>query len=382
MKERLGQNGVSMITIKSEQYLSELGKRESNQDNGGWDEGSIYVVCDGKGEHSFGEVASEIVAQTFINELHSNPESDIASIINRSENRISKFIEENPAGGGMSSTLALLHFLPNKARIAWVGNSRVYHFRSGKILFKTKDHSWANDAVSTEIINEHEAENHPKSNVITRAIQGAHKRITAEELVRKDVQKNDYFLLCSDGVFEAWTDSALESLFATVKNAEEALQALHEQCYLHSNDNYTAIVLQVEEVNNDVPREAGPSTESTPRGTRQAKGESASGFLSLLKRNAFLIGGLVVLIFGIMVYFFQRDSSHDTLPEFNTTNVNGKRIDFVEDDIEKIEKKAIEEEEEYTQETVDDRSDYEPTSRNARASNGSSNAGEGGPSEE
>jgi len=185
-----------MIIIKSEQYLSELGKGENNQDNGGWDAGNSYVVCDGDGK-ALGEVASEIVAQTFLNELHSNPAQDISSIVSRSENRITKFVEENPEGSGISSTLALLQFAGNRARIAWVGNSRVYHIRDGKVLFRTKDHSWVNDAVSAGIITKEEAVNHPKSKVITRAIQGAHKRTTAEEVICKDVRENDYFLLCS-----------------------------------------------------------------------------------------------------------------------------------------------------------------------------------------
>lgn len=366
-----------MIIIKSEQYLSELGKGENNQDNGGWDAGNSYVVCDGDGK-ALGEVASEIVAQTFLNELHSNPSQDISSIVSRSENRITKFVEENPEGSGISSTLALLQFAGNRARIAWVGNSRVYHIRDGKILFRTKDHSWVNDAVSAGIITKEEAVNHPKSKVITRAIQGAHKRTTAEEVICKDVRENDYFLLCSKGIQEAWTDASLSTLFANTSSAEEALQTLHEKCYLESKDNYTAILVQVAEVNDEVSY-VEESSENLPN--HASKKANEPGILSFLKRNYLLVGGLAVLVFGILVYIFQRDTTHDTLPEFSTTNANGKRIDFVEDDIEKIEKKAVEEEEEYTQEIIDDRDD-EPSSRNARASNGSANAREDRPVDE
>ncbi|MFN4910827.1 MAG: PP2C family protein-serine/threonine phosphatase [Flavobacteriales bacterium] len=366
-----------MIIIKSEQYLSELGKGENNQDNGGWDAGNSYVVCDGDGK-VLGEVASEIVAQTFLNELTSDPGQDISSILQRSENRISKFIEENPEGSGISSTLALLQFVGNRARIAWVGNSRVYHIRDGKILFRTKDHSWVNDAVSAGIINQEEAVNHPKSKVITRSIQGVNKRTSAEEVICKDVRKNDYFLLISDGISEAWTDASLATLFANTTGAEAALQTLHEECFLHSKDSYTAIIVQVAEVT-DEDSYAEETRENSSKHT--SKKSKNSSILSFLKRNYLMLGGLAVLIFGILVYIFQRDTNHDTLPEFSTTNAKGKPIDFVEDDIEKIEKKAVEEEEEYTQEIIDDRDD-EPASRNARAPIGTANAGDESPGEE
>lgn len=369
-----------MIIIKSEQYLSELGKQENNEDNGGWDSGNAYVVCDGSGVNALGEAASEIVAQTFINDLHTNPESDIASILARSEDRITKFVEKNPKGAGISTTIALLQFVNNNARIAWVGNSRIYHLRDGKILFKTKDHSRVNDSMDIGNINESDTQNPSKSNEITRLIQGSKKRTTAEEVICKDVRKNDYFLLCTTGILEAWSENELADVFQTTKNAETALQNLHEKCFQMSNDNYTAIIIQIEAVNNESPMMEGYFQEDkNPSQGTKPKGKS-TGVLNLIKRNPLLIGGIGVLIFGVLVYFYQRNTSHDTLPEFNTSNAKGNSIDFVEDDIEKIEKKAVEEEEEYTEEIVEDRTETEPTSGNVRPKESSSNVGEAEPS--
>jgi serine/threonine protein phosphatase PrpC len=54
------------ITIKNQSFFSEIGKRANNEDNGGWNEGTTYVVCDGVGGNERGEIASEIITNTLL----------------------------------------------------------------------------------------------------------------------------------------------------------------------------------------------------------------------------------------------------------------------------------------------------------------------------
>jgi len=161
---------------------------------------------------------------------------------------------------GMATTLTLSHIRENGIYVAWCGDSRVYQFRRGQIVFKTTDHSWVNEALKSGIITPEEAINHPKSNIITRAIQGTHKPTSAETVLLTDIQQGDIFMHCTDGVLESWNDDDLSALFASENEPEKILQIIKEECSKISKDNFTAIVYLVDEAiltqNNSTPAEA------------------------------------------------------------------------------------------------------------------------------
>ena len=99
------------------------------------------------------------------------------------------------------------------------------------------------------VITEAEAENHPRKNVITRAMQSRNDRRDGATFYQtNDVKAGDIFLLCSDGVSGAMTEEMLCSL-CTDSNFtdEERMKMIAEQCAEHSNDNYSAYLIHIEE---------------------------------------------------------------------------------------------------------------------------------------
>ena len=60
------------------------------------------------------------------------------------------------------------------------------------------------------------------------------------------MQSGDCFLLCSDGVLEAWSDADLETLFDQVSEPHQALELINEHCLNNSRDNFTAICVKAE----------------------------------------------------------------------------------------------------------------------------------------
>lgn len=236
-----------MIKILEQDSLSEKGRRANNEDNGGWDSGKVYVVCDGVGGNEKGEVASEIVVNTFIEEFKTNPEQLVNQVLAKAESKMLNYLEQNPQASGMATTLTLLRIRSNGIFAAWVGDSRIYQFRKGKILFQSRDHSWVNDAVDAGIITHEESINHPKSNIITRAIQGAQKPTQADEVQLTDIDAGDYFFLCSDGVLETWDDVELSALFSQDIPIQQITQKINDECAKISRDNYTAIIFKIEQ---------------------------------------------------------------------------------------------------------------------------------------
>jgi protein phosphatase len=247
-----------MIKILEQDFLSEKGRRTKNEDNGGWDSGKIYVVCDGVGGNEKGEVASEIVVNTFIEEFKNNPDQVVNQVLATAELNMLNYLEQNPQASGMATTLTLLRIRDNGIFAAWVGDSRIYQFRKDKILFQSRDHSWVNDAVDAGIITLEESINHPKSNIITRAVQGAQKPAQADEVQLTDIDTGDYFFLCSDGVLETWDDMELTALFAQNLPIQEMTQKIMEECRKISRDNYTAIIFKIEQGLPPVARKPEP----------------------------------------------------------------------------------------------------------------------------
>lgn len=238
------------ITIKNQSFFSEIGKRVNNEDNGGWNEGTVYVVCDGVGGNERGEIASDIITNALL-EIYKNDLSISPSLsVKEAENRLSKYIDQNPESLGMASTLAMAIVKSRGILVAWVGDSRIYQFRNGEIIFKTIDHSWVNEALAAGILKFEEAVNHPKSNIITRAIQGKHKDVEVQEVWLQDIQNNDLFLLCTDGVLETWTDEELCILFAnaTDPDTDGIANKIKAECAQISKDNNTAIIFRISKV--------------------------------------------------------------------------------------------------------------------------------------
>ncbi len=241
-----------MIKVGPAIQFSVLGKRENNEDFACFENGSHFVVCDGVGGNQKGEVASAIVARHFLNAFIDNPDSGVDAVLKSAEQKMSVHIQQNPETYGMATTLTFSQVRLNSILLGWVGDSRIYQFRNGRILFQTEDHSWVNEALKAGIITKNEAIGHPKSNIITRAIQGADKPTQAETTQLSDICKGDYFLHCSDGVLESWSNEDLEILFSQGFSASEIMAKMEKECGLKSRDNSTAILYEV--VFADVPK--------------------------------------------------------------------------------------------------------------------------------
>ena len=235
-----------MIRVGKAVAISERGKRSNNEDNFGFSEHSHFVLCDGVGGAAKGEIASDIVVKQFVHALQQNPKANLESVLQMAEGKLSACVENHPESSGMATTLTFSQIKENGILVAWCGDSRIYQFRNGKVIFQTEDHSWVNEAIRSGIITEDEATNHPKSNIITRAIMGREKPAQLESREIRDVEKGDYFLHCSDGVLEAWSNPDMEALFGQGFDLERIISLLADECRQLSKDNFTALVYQIE----------------------------------------------------------------------------------------------------------------------------------------
>lgn len=226
----------------SEEFTSNKGKREINEDNLQFQSGKFYLVCDGVGGNSNGQIASQLVAGTVKESLLKS--KSILEAIEESERVLSNYKKKNPSTEYMSTTIAVVEILDNGILVSWAGDSRVYQFRDGKILFTNHENTWVANAVKEGVLSSLEALFHPRAKEITKSIKDSSNPVKLEQVLIEDIQPNDFFLICTDGITETWIDSDLEELFLNTKNANKIIQVLRNQCEIFSDDNYSAIVIQ------------------------------------------------------------------------------------------------------------------------------------------
>ena len=163
----------------------------------------LVLVADGMGGHQAGEVASAMAASAIraCAQKAAGREITVRSAVSwvrKANKSIYQAASEDLSRAGMGTTLTFLYFMPGHAMLAHVGDSRCYLIRDGRITQLTHDHSLVAELVRKGEITEEQAKNHPYRNVITRALgTDSTVAVDAQDI---DTEKNDVYLLCSDGL--------------------------------------------------------------------------------------------------------------------------------------------------------------------------------------
>lgn len=247
------------ISIRNPFSLNETGQRENNEDsifpkkNQATPDDNLFLVCDGVGGIEKGEIASSIVCNALSSCAPGNVPSPVTEqyfldAFYHAQEYIDHYITEHPDAHGMATTLTMLSLNESGASIMWCGDSRVYQLRKGKIIFRTSDHSYVGELVRNKVITEEEAAVHPQKNVITRAMQGQTAKPVKPEIVHlKDVKAGDQFFLCSDGILESLSNSAIETILSD-NGHDTAIEKIEELCSVNSRDNYSCYLIRIESV--------------------------------------------------------------------------------------------------------------------------------------
>jgi protein phosphatase len=225
--------------------LSELA--DSNQ--------NLFIVCDGVGGAEKGEIASSLACESIriffstFNEGDPTPEF-INKAVQYTETRFDEYVAEHPEAKGMATTMTLVYIGESGVTVAHIGDSRVYQFRKGQPVFQTDDHSLVNEWVKQGMITPEEAFQHPRKNIITRAILGTEHSVETDVVQLTDIQPDDYFLMCTDGVTDCMMNDALSQLFAENRTAEGIKNAIVDICSEEARDNYSFYLIPVQNIQN------------------------------------------------------------------------------------------------------------------------------------
>lgn len=206
----------------------------------------IYVVADGMGGHNAGEVASKMAIDGVIEFIKDNinlcDEKDILrEAINFVNKKIFYYSHERDDLNGMGTTITACLLGVEKIYIANVGDSTTFGIKDNIIEKITKDHSLVQELVDLGTISAKEAVNHPKKNIITRAV-GTNENVQVDIF---EMEKNQYdlFLLCSDGLTNEVTNEQIISVMLNSESFNEACKNLIEIANKNGGrDNITVLL--------------------------------------------------------------------------------------------------------------------------------------------
>jgi serine/threonine protein phosphatase PrpC len=206
----------------------------------------LWAVADGAGGHAAGEVASGMLADA-LSQLPQALEPDEALIqIRLAVAAVHTALREKAAHRGegiIASTLVVLLLRAGHFAALWCGDSRAYLLRNGVLNQITRDHSLVQSLLDQGAITPEEAEGHPQSNIIMRAVGAADDGAELDKAVGT-VEPGDIFLLCSDGLTKVLDSSSIAGLMLSPDPARALVQAALAG---GTRDNVTAVVVRLPE---------------------------------------------------------------------------------------------------------------------------------------
>lgn len=212
--------------------------RSNNEDVVGWDaERRVWLVADGMGGHASGEVASAIVRDTL---LADGGEEALDARVCSAHQAILSTAETDEALSGMGSTVVALHADGARGQVVWVGDSRAYLWRKGRLSRITRDHSFVELLRERDDISETQLRNHPNRNVVTQTLGLGDPEPSLTELALKD---GDKVLLCSDGLNDELKDDEIAAVLDQHQSPDDAAHALVERALEHGGRDNVSVVI-------------------------------------------------------------------------------------------------------------------------------------------
>lgn len=237
----------------------------------------LWLVADGMGGHSSGDVASRIVRDTVAERVRAG--DGLKDAIQNAHEKVLEKANEGKDSEGMGSTIVAVRVNHSDYEVAWVGDSRAYLY-DGALIQVTRDHSFVEDLVRNGSITAQEASSRPDRHLLTRCLG-----VTAAETLKVGVRRGHFtrgqeVLLCSDGLTEELTDGEIEQILSTNAPAQDRVDRLVNAAVEHGGrDNITVVLF------------SAPADAPGPMGWMRRIGMLVLG------------AGLAALILGLALYF-------------------------------------------------------------------------------
>jgi PPM family protein phosphatase len=235
---------------------SRQGPRPYNQDRLAYSyskDALLLVLADGMGGHRNGEVAAQLAVKTLTDAFQrlavptlSSPAKFLIEHIQQVHDMIENVTQAEEYIESPRTTIVAAIIQRNYLYCAHVGDSRLYHFRNGHLLFRTEDHSVVQSLYKKGMISKEEMATHPYKNKIYNCV-GGETPPQIDLADRHELMEGDTVLLCTDGVWGLIDDQQIKEILHRSGDITAVTSDLMESAEFacdEKGDNMSAIGLQ------------------------------------------------------------------------------------------------------------------------------------------
>ena len=300
----------------------------------------LFLVADGMGGHAAGEVASSIAVHEVRDAIHNNrdlidryrvdhPGVQSYEILQLLEHAVQAACgavharaqaEQDKRGMGTTATVLLIAGGGDHLRgfIAHVGDSRCYHLRGDRVLWRTADHTRVQRMVEMGILTAEQARTHEDANVVTRALgfSPTDEPPEPEIAAARELRDGDLLVLCSDGLYDLVDDMEIAELGSEDPPTTAAQRLVDLANERGGHDNITVTVARW---GSAAPARTGPRKTDRDLPPSRATTKTADLASSVARARATLagnpqrsralglaVGGLVLVALALAVFLMTR----------------------------------------------------------------------------
>lgn len=208
---------------------------------------NLFVIADGMGGHNAGEYASSLAIDVLKTQVATGEGMQPIQIIDQGITTANRAIYEEAAQdvtkAGMGTTVVVATLQEGHLSVANVGDSRLYLLGQDGLRQITRDHSVVEEMVRKGEVPKEAARNHPKRNLITRAV-GAEQEVKTD-FFDEQLHAGDVILMCTDGLTTMVKEEEITQILASETDIDEKAASLVERANANGGrDNITVIVIE------------------------------------------------------------------------------------------------------------------------------------------
>ena len=234
---------------------SRQGPRPYNQDRLAYSyskDAMLLVIADGMGGHRHGEVAAQLAVTAMTDAFQrlampslASPAKFLIEHIQQVHDMIDQLAQDQDMLEAPRTTIVAAVVQRGMLYCAHAGDSRLYHFRNGHLLYRTEDHSIVQSMYNKGMISKAEMANHPYRHKIYSCL-GGDVPPKIELADRQELVEGDTVLLCTDGLWGAVSDQQIKQILCGPSISDNVTQLLDlaESAGKENGDNMSAIGLQ------------------------------------------------------------------------------------------------------------------------------------------
>jgi serine/threonine protein phosphatase PrpC len=224
---------------------------QPNDDSEAQTTGMAWMLADGVGGESRGELASQLAVTAAVQvfqtaQPHTPPSVLQRAMFDAASRAVFDTALATPEQGSMATTLTVVLFRENTLHVAHVGDSRVYLIRNDRIRRLTTDHCYVALSVKFRVMHEHWAMTSPMRSVLTRCV--GHEPIAKYDSTHEDLHVGDIIVQCSDGLYAFVVDEEIREVVGHYPPPEACrrLIALAERRQV--DDNISLQIIRVDQI--------------------------------------------------------------------------------------------------------------------------------------